>query len=752
MLSFDSSLENALETSSTESFWVLKLYYNAEGSSDFIGVSDKDRTDGSDIYYGIVASWGGLSQSLDFFNFTTSTLSMSINLINTDNTINGGRFSDLLSSNNFANRKWELFQNTSRHDTYDTSARMIGCGVISGNISYTDRALSLKLLDKTSKYNKQIPSSVVDIATYPNAPEKNINKPIPIAYGDFYQKTNIGTIPTSFFDRYKQFYKSAYPAIITDQWDVGVEASEAKADSQALHTLDSENIYFYKQGYYPTLTGTIGISSNPTITLAGSSASVYVPLSSSGQGSGTVNGSGSVSNPSNAVDGDFQSKSSMVANGSTSANSDSAISYAIPKVPKLGQYSDINIITKYGTSTNLANEVDDYFEIGNVAVLSITSDSETEVGIPGIFTSDKRDAFNFEGNVTYKLYSDAENETVEIYETGAKVDFNIEGIESHQISEQYEETVTGGFSIQTQFEKEEEVITETIVRTRTKNIETPSEIDYIYYSGKGRKYHSDIASRTSYNTTDFYENPVYIIEDIIRQELSLGDSEIDETLFDASSGHLGDIFNDSLSDIKFAFSQNKFINSKDLINRISKQILSWVFISGDGKFKIRTLRRTGDYSSADRTIDFEDIFFNSVSKTSLNGVRNDIVINYNYDYGQNQFIASVNPTADSTSTGTTVNGYNQTLTLKMDADIIDETTATKLAEAYREIFKDRKVVINFECLRAKYNDLEIGDIIKFSNWDSSIKIYGDAMGTDYYIISNITKTPNTSSIKAIKVS
>ena len=752
MLSFDSSLEQALETSSTESFWVLKLYYNAEGSSDFIGVSDKDRTDGSDIYYGIIASWGGLSQSLDFFNFTTSTLSMSISLINTDNTINGGRFSDLLSSNNFANRKWELFQNTSRHDTYDTSARMIGCGVISGNISYTDRALSLKLLDKTSKYNKQIPSSVVDIATYPNAPEKNINKPIPIAYGDFYQKTNIGTIPTSFFDRYKQFYKSAYPAIITDQWDVGVAASEAKADSQALHTLDSENIYFYKQGYYPTLTGTIGISSNPTITLAGSSASVYVPLSSSGQGSGTVNGSGSVSSPTNAVDGDFQSKSSMVANGSTSANSDAAISYAIPKVPKLGQYSDINIITKYGTSTNLANEVDDYFEIGNVAVLSITSDSETEVGIPGIFTPDKRDAFNFEGNVTYKLYSDAENETVEIYETGAKVDFNIEGIESHQISEQYEETVTGGFSIQTQFEKEEEVITETIVRTRTKNIETPSEIDYIYYSGKGRKYHSDIASRTSYNTTDFYENPVYIIEDIIRQELSLGDSEIDETLFDASSGHLGDIFNDSVGDIRFAFSQNKFISSKDLINRISKQILSWVFISGDGKFKIRTLRRTGDYSSTDRTIDFEDIFFNSVSKTSLNGVRNDIVINYNYDYGQNQFIASVNPTADSTSTGTTVNGYNQTLKLKMDADIIDETTATKLAEAYREIFKDRKVVINFECLRAKYNDLEIGDIIKFSNWDSSIKIYGDAMGTDYYIISNITKTPNTSSIKAIKVS
>jgi len=136
----------------------------------------------------------------------------------------------------------------------------------------------------------------------------------------------------------------------------------------------------------------------------------------------------------------------------------------------------------------------------------------------------------------------------------------------------------------------------------------------------------------------------------------------------------------------------------------------------------------------------------------LGGVRNDITINHSKDYGQDQFLSSVNPTADSTSEGNTVAGYKQTLKLKMDADIIDSTTATKLAEAYRDVFNDRKVIINFDCLRAKYNDLEIGDIILFSNWDSSIKIYGDAMGTDYYKIMSISKKPNSSSIKAIKVS
>ena len=136
----------------------------------------------------------------------------------------------------------------------------------------------------------------------------------------------------------------------------------------------------------------------------------------------------------------------------------------------------------------------------------------------------------------------------------------------------------------------------------------------------------------------------------------------------------------------------------------------------------------------------------------MGGVRNDITINYNKDYGQDQFLSSVNPTADATSVADSVNGYNQNLKMKMDSDILDTTTATKLAEAYRDIFKDRRIIIDFDCGRAKYNDLEIGDIILFSNWDSGIKIYGASMGTDYYIVSSISKKPNGSSIKAIKVS
>ena len=254
-----------------------------------------------------------------------------------------------------------------------------------------------------------------------------------------------------------------------------------------------------------------------------------------------------------------------------------------------------------------------------------------------------------------------------------------------------------------------------------------------------------------------------MIEDILRTELSLDGSttgiDIDVETFDkagnaqtdGTKGDIAFIFNDAIADIKFAFSQPKFINSKDLIDKICKQICSWVWISGDGKFKIKTLLRPSDTFSADKTINFHDIDIKSISKTRMNTVRNDITVNYNYDYGQDQNLSQVN-TTDSTSQGTTVNGNNQTLKLVIDADsIIDTTTATQLADAYKTIFKDRKIILDFQCVRPLYNDLEIGDIITFDNWDSNLKLYGTAFSSDYFIVQDISKRPDGCSIKAIKV-
>ena len=73
-----------------------------------------------------------------------------------------------------------------------------------------------------------------------------------------------------------------------------------------------------------------------------------------------------------------------------------------------------------------------------------------------------------------------------------------------------------------------------------------------------------------------------------------------------------------------------------------------------------------------------------------------------------------------------------------------------MANAYLHIFKDRKNIVEFNTLTPKYNDLEIADIIQFSNWDSKIKIFGASMA-GYWMITSISKQVNGASISCIQV-
>ena len=831
MLSFDSALSNALKLGNTTAFWVLKLYYNAEGSGDFIGVSDTHRVDGSDIYYGLVSSWGNYSQSLDFFNFTTSVGNMSVRLINTDQSIKGGRFSDLFSTNNFANRKWELFLNTNQAGTYDTAARMIGTGIISGDIGYDYESVKLTLLDNSSKYHKRLPTNVVTSATYTNAPEKNIEKPIPIAYGDFHDNDDAGTIPTDTFDRHYNY--NPFPAIITDKWNQSGEYVFALGDNSVLHTLDAENIYMFRNGAYLNCdSGNTNITSNPTIKFRGSEWYYYTLLSPQ---SGAENGS----------DGDFDTEFSFTVGGDPWTITKH---YGIPKIPKLGIVKQVRVLIYWEfTGTNpVASSGANFYgylepEGGSAYVFQTgwnpvgdTNFNVSKYTIPltgsgNSYTATQADECDLEGDIYFVIVDTSgrnESATLAIQEIGIEVKFAPEQIFSQKINELYHVSSQEARTMVSPYNLNQDLTSDHFIKSRTITVNTPAEIDYIYFSGLGRKYTAfiDADSRNNgYNKDALIENPIYIIEDILRSELGtlssgsatsttsnklvdssasftssvvgqivynttdgtnatvtakdsgtqlsidadimasgenysisgLTSSEIDYATFDISGnttdGYLGDIFNDAVGDVQFAFSQHKFINSKDLINKICDQTLSWVFIGGDGKFKIKTLRRTGDYSSADKTIDYNDITLKNITRTSLNSVRNDITINYNHDYGQDQNLSQVN-TTDSTSQGTTVNGNNQALKLVIDADgILDSTTATKLADAYKTIFKDRKIILNFDCVRPLYNDLEIGDIITFDNWDTNLKLYGTAFSSDYFIVQDIAKRPEGCSIKSIKV-
>ena len=764
MLSFDSALSNALKLGNTSSFWVLKLYYNDDSvATNFIGVSDTHRVDGSDTYHGLVSSWGGYTQSLDFFNFTTSTGNMMVRLINTERSILGGRFTDLLSTNNFANRKWELFLNTAQAGTYDTAARMIGTGIISGDIKYDMNSLSFLLLDKGSTYHKQIPTATVTSALYPDAPEKNLNKPVPMSYGDFSRNTSD--------DYYKQFdIKGAFPAIIVNRCDGDGNLNALPDNNQSggvlLNTLSTFNVYMANSGELLN-----AVDTNVTLTVSPTAAAHNLLkvkgvnyyyrhfLTDSFTTSTRFNGT------ANIVDDSLTSyqtyDSGYLYHYSNSGLLTDSLIFNIPTVPKLGEIyenADIQLILKTSNHSS--------YGTGTSVTLSSGTDINPSITVDGIHTANLSSKYSDSelssaslDSVVWALQSktatsnDDNQLTYRLLDMWIMIEFRPSQIFTKLVAEEYEKIV--GYSLSTQFEQNDDV-SEKVIATRTKTLRTPAEIEYLYFSGIGREYGAfiDADSRNNgYNATNVIENPIYQIEDILRTELGLTSSTIDYATFDASgnttNGYLGDIFNDAVADVKFAFSQYKFINSNDLIGRLCKQCFSWVFISGDGKVSISTLRRSGDYSASDKTIDYREINLKNIAKTKLNSVRNDITVNYAQDYVQDQFKSLVNVT-DGTSIGATVSGVNQSLKLETDADALDTTTATAMANANLTIFKDRKNIISLTTLTPKYNDLEIGDIIDFSNWDTKIKLFGVAMA-GYWMITSISKSVSSANISVIQV-
>ena len=519
MLSFDSGLTNALKNANTTAFWVLKLYYNDE--SAFIGVSDRHRQDGTDIYYGLVTNWGTYSQSLDFFNFTTSIGNMSVTLINSEKAIQGKRFSDLLADNNFANRKWELFLNTNETATLDTAARMIASGVISGEINYDNNNVTLTLFDNTSKYHKTIPIHTIDSSTYPNAGSNNVGKPIPMAYGDFSVDSNAPTSTTE-FDRH--FTKGKFPAIISDEWNATNARVEAIVDRHAISTLNDKNIYGYKSGlYFPVDddNATKSEAGPPTISFKGGAWYVYLPLKK--------HNSYDTGNYANEIDGDFTTAGSSMDAPYDNAN---VRGYRVPKIAKLGSYTSVRLLIDFKSQSGTP---DPGLYVSNDSGgndNAVTWDgADQSVNIAGLYGATARTNWDFEGLLFLDLdNSDATSgiASFDLYQLGIEIGFTPDTGKTfaHQVEELVDEWLPLTATVHVHPAGSESwslgEYKRTVTRTATKL--TPAILDFAYCSGKGRLYgaYIDADSRDQgYTKAALIENPIFIIESILRSELGV---------------------------------------------------------------------------------------------------------------------------------------------------------------------------------------------------------------------------------------
>ena len=545
----------------------------------------------------------------------------------------------------------------------------------------------------------------------------------------------------------------------------------------------------YKDGFYIQCVHTnVDVTTPARVEFSGADWRVFIPLAADSS-------TGDVTNFGNTSDGDVTTYGVL---GGAGKGYTVDGYWRVPKVPNLGTISSINFTILYkdfdpdSGSENVSSfrVAINNVSLGNVENLTWgTGAGSQSVDLSDGWTTAEKEEWNLEERVQLELNAGVDTSTqheLEVYQAGLEIKFTPSQVFEKQITDNYE-IVTRETMSQVDYGEQKGAegiaLTKKVARTRT--VSTPEVADYVYVSGKGRRYGAWVdtvnsSARTNgngdapdpnYASGALIENPIYMIEEILRTELSLDSGtaglDIDIESFDMAGanqtgaysatdgtrrGDIAYLFDSTVATILFAFSQYRFINSKDLITKMCRQCMSFLWFSGSGKFKIRTLKLPGDDWEADATIDFNEINLKGISRTPLNNVRNKIIINYAMDYARDKMMESTTDT-DTTSNNNGVAGYNDTLTLELDADcILDETTADNLRDAYLAHYKDRNPIINFDCVIPKYNDLEITDVIGFSNWDSKIKIYGTALATsDFYIITDIAKKVHGCSIKAMKV-
>jgi hypothetical protein len=245
-----------------------------------------------------------------------------------------------------------------------------------------------------------------------------------------------------------------------------------------------------------------------------------------------------------------------------------------------------------------------------------------------------------------------------------------------------------------------------------------------YDNAESKDYYGDINGRVDTTISDEYlQNPIHIMRHILKEECGVVDFDEDEY----------DVAVDAHTDYKFAFSVKDKIDSKKLLEDISKNTQSYPRLKNNGKFGFVTLKRLyeqEDYESA-LLIDNNDIVKYDFKLTDVNKLISSIDVDYDYDFGSNGYLKKYTNAPDMTEEALKFYGIEDvsdnkvTIELKHTNDL-----GTAFLIGNRKFYNNsaQHLIINMQ-LPLQYSEVEVGTVIKFEK----DKLIDDmkAYGMDY---------------------
>jgi len=252
-----------------------------------------------------------------------------------------------------------------------------------------------------------------------------------------------------------------------------------------------------------------------------------------------------------------------------------------------------------------------------------------------------------------------------------------------------------------------------------KIIYSTTEILPVFSGGRGWEYGTWINDRSvgeGYTEThaddddagELIENFAGAAESFLRDQLDLGDTEINRDSFNIASN--------DVSGFKISDSIEKETEPSDYIKETMSNCRSFLWWAGDGTYKMKTLLDA--YTASDRKIDVNDLTELKFDRTKLSGICTVCEVWYNWD-GEKFKSKTAQATAAVMATK-----YNVTLsqsTLRFKAYHIKDSASAIALRGY--LLAQWKQPHNIAIANSgKENlDLDIGDIIEFMNMPYKVR-------------------------------
>jgi len=240
-----------------------------------------------------------------------------------------------------------------------------------------------------------------------------------------------------------------------------------------------------------------------------------------------------------------------------------------------------------------------------------------------------------------------------------------------------------------------------------------------------KDYYANINGRVDLDISDGYlENPIHIMRHILKEELGI--TKFDEDEYDeAVAEH---------NNWKFAFSVKDRINSKKLIEDLSKSTFTFPRLKNNGDFGFVTIKskyEQDDYDGAAEIYNADIIGYN-FTLTPPEKIISKLDFEYGYDYGAGEFLkinkSDEYPVAIIGENNKKFNGIEDAEDNKKILNskyIQEEATAKsyKLKKFLNENLSHLTVNIN---LPLQYSEIEVGTLVKFEKDKliDGIKAYG----------------------------